>query len=136
MPAKLAGGPQVNVVGPTDGRRLAASQRHQLTVRVPPDQHHVVQPRQPIQDLHRLRPGRVVTAHHDPVSAIHVRLSEHRIQHRQDAMDVGQNGDGLHHEPNPARRRNRSGPSSLAVSGDLRAVTASGHVAPAAVTGS
>lgn len=74
---------------------LAASQRHQLTVRVPPDQHHVVQPRQPIQALHRLRRGRVFTEHHDPVSAPHVRLSEHRVQHRQDATDIGQKGDGF-----------------------------------------
>ncbi len=95
--AELRGGPGVDRVGLFAWRVLAAGEGHEVAVGVAAHEHDVVQRGQPVEDLHGLRPGRVVAAHHDPVGPPDVWFREHRVEHRQHAVNVGQDSDGLDH---------------------------------------
>lgn len=95
---ELGGSPGVDCVNLADGGGLAAGQVDEFAVGVAANQHGpIAQIAQPVQDLHRLRPGGVVAGHDDQVGADHVRLGEHGIQHRQHAVDVGQNRHAADH---------------------------------------
>ena len=72
--SELGGGPGVNRVGLFTRRELTTGQRHEVTVGVAPHEHDVVKRGEPVEYRRGLRPGGVVTAHHDPLRRPEVRL--------------------------------------------------------------
>jgi hypothetical protein len=94
---------QVHLVGaqlPARPRRLrilrgpASGHRHQLPVGVAPHQHAPgTQLDQPVEHLDGHRTGGVVTGDHDQVAGQQVGLGEDGLEHRQHAVDVGQDSD-------------------------------------------
>ena len=85
-------GGDVVLGGPTAG------DVHQLPVGVAAHQHAAVtQPDEAVEDLDRHRSRGVVAGHHDDFGRGHVRLGEHGVEHRERAMDVGQDRDRRQH---------------------------------------
>ena len=91
---QLATGP----VGDVDGGVASAGHLDQLPVGVAADQKApVAEADQPVEDLDRHRAGRVVAGHDDPLGRGHVGLGENGVEHRKDAVDVGEDRDRRHH---------------------------------------
>jgi hypothetical protein len=93
---------QLHVVGPQLGRcprsdrvgnrrGAAAGQRDKFPVGVAPHPGDPLAKRdEPVEDRHRLRTGRDVAGEHDPLRTSDVGLGQHRLERRQDAVDIGQ----------------------------------------------
>lgn len=77
----------------------AASEIHELTVGVAA---HQKTPRtelhQAVQHLHGHRAGCMVAGDDDQFSGQNIGLGQHRIQDRQDAVDIGQDSNRSNHE--------------------------------------
>ena len=106
---QLATGP----VGDVDRGVASAGDLDQLPVGVAADQQAPVsEADQPVEDLDGHRAGRVVAGHDDPLGRGHVGLGEHGVEHRKDAVDVGEDRDRRHHDaslyrPSGADQRGR-----------------------------
>ncbi len=93
---QLGSGPRSHLIRDLD--RLAASQGHELPVGVAPHEHYAIAERdQPFQDGSGLGAGGVIAGDDHQISTGNPRFSEHGIEDRQHAMNVGQNRDGVCH---------------------------------------
>ena len=98
---QLPRGPRRN--GVADVVDHAAGQVHEFPVRVaahPGDP--VAEAEQPVERLRRLGSGGDVAGEDDEFGVADVRFGQHRVERREDGVDVGQDGDGRdHHDLRP-----------------------------------